>query len=198
MAVVQLVLDYYFQRVSIAPQDVSQDLFKVNLTAIISNLTDPTLASIVAAVSTSGGQALLSTASASDEAAINALSGRITSLSNNLTTLDNQILVRPQARGCTLWCVRHDCHSCSPACKQGFLHLTPHVMFIAPAAGQQLCRHFDRRPEPDLLLNYQWVVEPVAGLDHHWGCGSVPGNSLFNQGRDRHPSAWQQPPLYAA
>ena len=131
MAVVQLVLDYYFQKVSIPPQDVSQDLFKVNLTDIVSDLSEPTLATFVSVVTTSGGQALVSTASASDQAAINALSSRLTSLSNNLTTLDDQILVRSQARAMhPALCQTPWTFPCSPASEQWSLHLRLPVTFL--------------------------------------------------------------------
>ena len=89
----QNIVKYYFGRTYIAPQDVSQQLFKVNLTAIASNLTDPDVASLVAATQTAGGQAVVSRASTADQANINALQSRISSLTGNITTLDTQIQV---------------------------------------------------------------------------------------------------------
>ena len=178
MVVVQLVLDYYFQKVSIPPQDVSQDLFRVNLTAIVSDLSDPTLTSLVSAVTSAGGQALASTASASDQAALNALSGRLTSLSNNLTTLDDQILVRSQARGSVLCGVSDTMGIPMQSCMRTLVASSDAALAVpALPAGQQLCGHRERRPEPDLLLSDQRVVEPVAGLHHHWGRGGAAGSS---------------------
>ena len=89
----QNIVNYYFGRTYIAPQDVSQQLFKVNLTAIASNLTDPDVASLVAATQTAGGQAVVSRASTADQDNINALQSRITSLTSNITALNSEIQV---------------------------------------------------------------------------------------------------------
>lgn len=88
-----MVLDYYFQRTYIPPQDVSQRLFKVNLTSIVGTLADARLNTLVNESQSTQGQLLVATASPADQTAINALAPRIASLSANLTTLNNEIQV---------------------------------------------------------------------------------------------------------
>lgn len=88
-----MVLDYYFGRTSIPPQDVSQRLFGFNLTEIIDTLSDATLTDLVAQLQSPGGQLLVSTASADDRAAVNALGDRLGYLGGNLTALNSEIQV---------------------------------------------------------------------------------------------------------
>ena len=94
-ATVQRVVDYYAGRTYIAPQDVSQELFKFNLTQIDADLNSTTVTDLVAALQTSGGQAVISRASTADQASINALSTRLSALATNLGNLNNQIQVTP-------------------------------------------------------------------------------------------------------
>ena len=90
---VQNVVNYYAGRTYIAPQDVSQELFKFNLTSIRADLNSTTVSDLVAALQTSGGQAVVSRASAADQASINALPTRLSSLDTDLGDLNNQIQV---------------------------------------------------------------------------------------------------------
>lgn len=90
---VQNVVNYYFGRTSIAPQDVSQQLFKFNLTDISSQLDSPLVITLVNASQSSGGQALVARANASDRDNINALPVRLSSLSSDISTLNTQIQV---------------------------------------------------------------------------------------------------------
>ena len=94
-AFLQNILNYYFQKTYIAPQDVSQQLFGFNLTSTTATLNDSSIQSLVSELGTTQGQLLVATASANDQAAINALQPRMNSLSGNLTKLNNDILVRP-------------------------------------------------------------------------------------------------------
>ena len=100
-AAMQNVVNYYAGRTYIAPQDVSQDLFKFNLTQIESDLNSTTVSELLAALQTSGGQAVISRASSADQASINALPTRISSLSTDLQDLNSeiQVLARSVARG---------------------------------------------------------------------------------------------------
>lgn len=90
----QTVINYYFGRTYIAPQDVSQRLFKVNLTAISEGLNNPDVASFVAASQTAGGQAVVARANAADQANINAIQTRLNSLGGNITSLNTQLQAR--------------------------------------------------------------------------------------------------------
>ena len=87
------IVNYYFGRTYIAPQDVSQELFNFNLTAIQAQMNSADIQTLVADLQSVLGQALVSTASASDQVALNALQPRITALSNQLTTVNNSIQV---------------------------------------------------------------------------------------------------------
>jgi len=88
---VQKIVNYYFGRTTIPPQDVSQELFKFNLTSIIVDLGSSDITSLVAALQTSGGQAVVARASAADQVQINALGFRLAGLGTNLSALNQQI-----------------------------------------------------------------------------------------------------------
>lgn len=90
----QNILNYYFQKTYIAPEDVSQQLFGFNLTSTIATLDDPTIQNLVTEIQTPQGQAFVATSSSQDQDSINALSPRLGALSGNLTSLNNGIQAR--------------------------------------------------------------------------------------------------------
>lgn len=88
-------MDYYFGRTYIPPEDVSQRLFSVNLTDILNTLNDPNIQTLIDRTQAPGGQVLVSTSSASDRVAINALEARLGALRGNLTNLNSELQVLP-------------------------------------------------------------------------------------------------------
>jgi len=92
---VQKVIDYYFGRTTIAPQDVSQELFKFNLTQIIVDLNSTEIADLLAKLQTPQGQLVVGRASAADQTSINALGARLASLGTDLGALNVQIQAPP-------------------------------------------------------------------------------------------------------
>ena len=171
------IINYYFGRTYIAPQDVSQQLFNFNLTAIQAQMNSADIQTLVTDLQSVLGQALVSTASASDQVALNALQPRITALSTRLTAVNNSIQVcgrngRGGSRGQGLLANR--CIECARAFRDDLQGVC--------CAGQQFCERCDRDPVAHMLLIDQCALGPLAGFHHHRSSRRGPGGPEYYKG----------------
>jgi hypothetical protein len=88
---VQNIVNYYFGRTTIAPQDVSQELFNFNLTSIIVDLGSSDITTFISALNTPAGQVVVARASPADQVNINGLGARFASLGTDLSALNQEI-----------------------------------------------------------------------------------------------------------